>query len=265
MEGNCSTWGGGGLPEGDVGDGAGAIKHTKANIAAAREASNSFDNIDAARDLKNIGAHGGLSIPSNNNRGFGLVLGTGRPASGSPHNFNGSPVTVARFRFGGRRSSSTGCGDGGGTTAAAAVVFLRSLTFSADLEVMLVVGLLLLLEVVVVVRMERLLEIVGLVKLGEHVIALILAIYIFTLHPSPSVSMIGNLYIYIYIDVCNKKNTKFKERVMGRERERERADAAVEESWICLSVLCIRRERERERARERERRVGGRWVSLETK
>ena len=253
MEGNCSTWGGGGLPEGDVGDGAGAIKHTKANIAAAREASNSFDNIDAARDLKNIGAHGGLSIPSNNNRGFGLVLGTGRPASGSPHNFNGSPVTVARFRFGGRRSSSTGCGDGGGTTAAAAVVFLRSLTFSADLEVMLVVGLLLLLEVVVVVRMERLLEIVGLVKLGEHVIALILAIYIFTLHPSPSVSMIGNLYIYIYIYVCNKKNTKFKERVMGRERERARRCSSRRELDLFISFMYKTREREREKEPERER------------
>ena len=258
MEGNCSTWGGGGLPEGDVGDGAGAIKHTKANIAAAREASNSFDNIDAARDLKNIGAHGGLSIPSNNNRGFGLVLGTGRPASGSPHNFNGSPVTVARFRFGGRRSSSTGCGDGGGTTAAAAVVFLRSLTFSADLEVMLVVGLLLLLEVVVVVRMERLLEIVGLVKLGEHVIALILAIYIFTFHPSPSVSMIGNLYIYIYI--CLQKKKHQIQRKGDGERERERARRCSSRRELDLFISFMYKTRERERKSQREREKSGREV-----
>lgn len=185
MEGDCSTRGGGGLPEGDVCDGARPIQHTEANITAARKASDGFYHIDAAGDFKNVRAHGRLRITSNDNGGLGLVFGTWRPAPRSPHNFNGSPVTLAGFRLGGGRCSGTAGSDGGGTTAAAAVVFLGSLAFSANLEVMLVMGLRLV--VVMVVRMEGLLKIVGLVKLGEHVIALILAFHIFTFHPSSSV------------------------------------------------------------------------------
>lgn len=74
---------GSGLPEGDIGDGAGATHYADASLSAAGESGDAVDDVAAVGNLHDVGAEGVGAVAGDDDGGLGLVLGAGGSASGA--------------------------------------------------------------------------------------------------------------------------------------------------------------------------------------
>lgn len=133
VEGDSGPRGGGGLPEGDVGDGAGAGEDAEAHVLAAAEPGNGLDDVVPARDLQDVRAHSRLGVPGYDNGWLGLVLGARGAAPGPPHDLYGGSVAglvgIGRGLVAAVRPLGRGSG-GGAAAAAAGVIVFGGLAFS---------------------------------------------------------------------------------------------------------------------------------------
>jgi hypothetical protein len=77
--------GAGGLPDRDVGDGAGAAEDADADLAPAREPRDAVDDVAAGGDLQDVGAQRARALPRDDHRRLRLVLGSRGAAPGTPH------------------------------------------------------------------------------------------------------------------------------------------------------------------------------------
>jgi hypothetical protein len=77
--------GAGGLPDRDVGDGAGAAEDADADLAPAGEPRDAVDDVAAGGDLQDVGAQRARALPRDDHRRLRLVLGSRGAAPGTPH------------------------------------------------------------------------------------------------------------------------------------------------------------------------------------
>jgi hypothetical protein len=196
VEDDCGTGSGGGLAEGDVGDGSRAGEDADAHVLAAAEAGNGLDDVVSAGNLENVGAHGGLRVAGDEDRRLGLVLGSRWAAPRPPNHLDGGSISAFRGEFGLLGLARRRGGVSGSTTASAAVLIFRGLLLAftwcgggGDLvEGMRKWVVELLVLVLVVLMMLRMLVLV--VKLGKHAESFTLWLYIFTFH-------VGNFPLFI--------------------------------------------------------------------
>lgn len=109
VESNGSAGGGGGLTKRDVGDGSGAGEDADAHVLAAAELRDGIDDVVSSGNFENVGAHSGFGVSGYDNGWLGLVFGTRRTTSRTPHDLNGGAVAPA-----GGVGLLSGCGCSGG-------------------------------------------------------------------------------------------------------------------------------------------------------
>uniref|UniRef100_K3XWN2 Uncharacterized protein n=1 Tax=Setaria italica TaxID=4555 RepID=K3XWN2_SETIT len=85
-----------GLPDGDVGDVAGAAEDADADLAPAREPGDAVDDVAPRGDLEDVGAQRAGAVPRDDHRRLGLVLGPRRAAPGAPHHHGLRRLLLAR-------------------------------------------------------------------------------------------------------------------------------------------------------------------------
>lgn len=84
-----------GLPDGDVGDGAGGAEHADTDLAAARERGDAVDEVAPGGDLEDVRPQRAGAVARDDDRRLGLVLGACGAAPGTPdHHRRRRPLLV---------------------------------------------------------------------------------------------------------------------------------------------------------------------------